>query len=772
MSQVNSIDRVIRKVSADTKAKPSTEKIVIIDKKKGKALQKKNFWNVDVAYYLVSNTEDASNRAERQGFICTVTDIANDRKIALSVSYWVSCEPGNEETVAESLYSDNSPGTELDRKIEKWIAKFTRNDAAKFIDGYSVQLAELREFVKSNIKQETGLNIDLKLTLDKEEHLKPYSIPHIQISVHVSDCDDDLDLQLQIELVIDEANKIKAALNYGKELLLVNLIKSEVKRYLLENITLNQFCYELKDAVRKGLIKHLDKALIDKGRKVGYLSLVSNTVSSIPEELLEIKHDVECIVQGYPEPIFVKNTIQLLPQNIARYKSAQSPNLEAWVKGKLEKIVKPLLLDKRYIDILLKFQPVAQDIKQQMQNEAKSIGYDVKHIVSIPNLKPLALKDGVILKKEGTFATKAANVQVKLETIVNAKIDDLGKIERYLNPQFDVKDLMEEAIYNATSEVLNNIEPERFYMRFSHHDSELGENRSVEQELVNKIKEELETRFHAQINSITLKLLDTEITERFRELYGTIGRFDFEVPSLKGREVVRFQGDFTVQGIEENSWYTFQARQPKIDDIKRSIEKSIQAKLSTFASEVLQYRELKDLSAIERIINQWARVSIIDQFGLKISISHVSRTRTGIEEYQSNAWEDLQITQIDESKEHIKAILEQRQAQRERFSRANRAKYDELQKLYEQRLALSGDETNEAELEYLNDQIKELEEEVIKPSIESAENKLQVLQQNREKAKGFFEVAEEQMNLSGGETKPSISASDDADILDKEENSH
>jgi hypothetical protein len=102
-------------------------------------------------------------------------------------------------------------------------------------------------------------------------------------------------------------------------------------------------------------------------------------------------------------------------------------------------------------------------------------------------------------------------------------------------------------------------------------------------------------------------------------------------------------------------------------------------------------------------------------------------------------------------------------------SRANQAKCDELKKLYEQRLALTGDDTSEGELEYLNEQISSLEQEIINPSLENAESKLNLLGQKKSKFQGFLEVAE-QMNLSGGETKPPISAGKDTDISDQREN--
>lgn len=86
--------------------------------------------------------------------------------------------------------------------------------------------------------KEVGLNFDLRLSFANEEYLKPFSTGLIQFPVHIRDCTEDLNIQMQIELIVDEPNKIKALANYGKEVLLVNLVEEEVKKYLLENITL------------------------------------------------------------------------------------------------------------------------------------------------------------------------------------------------------------------------------------------------------------------------------------------------------------------------------------------------------------------------------------------------------------------------------------------------------------------------------------------------------------------------------------------------------
>lgn len=766
MSQANFLDTVIRKADAATKANSSTEKVVIINRKTGEVIPKKRLFGGNLAFYLVSNTNDDSNIAERQALPCNVKDFDN-RELCIFVTYWASCEPENEDKVAKSLCSDNLPGDELDKKIKKWIAKFTRNDAAGFIDNYFTLKSELIKFVKANVQQEVGLNLEMKLSLDKEDQLKPFPIEPIQFSVHVCDCDDELYLQLRTELILDEQNKVKAILNYGRDILLVNLVKIAVKKYLIKNITLHQFCYELKNTVRHELVKHLNRILSDYGRQVRYLSLDSDSVSPGKELLDDRSYDIECTVQGYPEPILVQNRLYMQPQDIGKYRAAQSPNLETWVNGKLESIVKPLMLPKKYIDILLNFEPIAKTIKAKINEAANAIGYQVTHIVSAPNLEPLKLQENFIIEKEDTFATKDARVNVKLSISVTIKIQNLVDIENYLNRQLDVKELMKEAIYNATRDYLNKIEPERFYMRFSNYDEQIGEKQSVEQELADKIQKVLEESFAGQVSSIVPKYLDTDIAKCFQDLQRQISSFEFEVLSLKGGEPVKFQGDFQIQDVEKYSWYIFQSRQPKITDIRQSIEKSLKAKLNIINNEVLQYEELNDLLAIEDAINKLAADSVVKQFGLKISITNVCRTRTEQEDRLSEARRKLDKVEVEQSLAHLEAKVQERDKQLEMSSRMNQAKFAELERLYEQRLKLIVDEENESEIEYLNKKISILEKEVPNPSLEDARSNLNRLEPKRPKAKGFQELAQE-INLLQNKNPSVPNSANDTDISAKE----
>ena len=91
------------------------------------------------------------------------------------------------------------------------------------------------------------------------------------------------------------------------------------------------------------------------------------------------------------------------------------------------------------------------------------------------------------------FYTKDPRVYVCLNVDVNAKITNLIEIKDYLSQEMGIKKLMEESITSTVREYLNQIEPDRFYMRFFQYSEEMNEKRSVEEELleIKNFKKEL-----------------------------------------------------------------------------------------------------------------------------------------------------------------------------------------------------------------------------------------------------------------------------------------
>ena len=826
MNQSHILDKVIKEIdkaeaSSQAKIKDSRKKIVIVDKTAKTIITKiPLFSGKNIIYYLVANNNDATNIAECQKILVEITDFAQNRKLGICAAYRASCPAGNEEKVAQSLCGDHSPGSELDRKIQAWIAKLTDDRAAEFIDDYPNTVNQLQNDLKRTAQEEVGLKIDFRLFLDQDEQqLDEFGQ---EIFVRVSDWDEELELQFKTKLIVANRLKAKANLGDGWEISLIKLTKQEINKYLLKSTTISQFYYELKDTVRNGLVSHLDEILNEKGWKVGYLYLDSKKVAlgALPKELVEIHYAINCTVQKYSKPVSVENTLQMLPKDVRRYISAQSPNLQAWAKSKLEKIVKTALLEKNYSDILESFEKESEEIKKEMLSEADAIGYAIKHIVSLPQMEHTYLKEKIEIKNEkAEFSTNQSGIKIKLTTTVTAKFESFTKIKDDLNQTVNqIKELMRETVNSTTREILRTVDPERFYMRF--YEPAPGE-KSVEQELKNAVKKALEERFGAIVGSIVPIPEETEIVDYLQRLMGMIGFFECQVPSLTGGDTVKFQGDFKIISVEQGSWYTFQSRFQSrqksqlqlreeldalkkqhskligmgdlednreeieginqrvnaieneifgLDDIKKSIEKSINAKLVTVDSELLMYRDIQHLSTMERYINQWAKESVVEQHGLDINIRHLTRTRTKQEEHLFKTQQELEIAKINEAKEQLEARNKQRQKLLEMSSRREQAKSDELNKLYERRLKIIADAdlADPDELKSLDEQIEHLEVEILNPSLEKVESILELMQPKKDKERGILQF-EEQVRLTSSQTHLDLDSKNKTNLLNNDD---
>ncbi len=750
------------------------------------------------AIILDFDNKNPSNIAENHGLIIEVDDVATSRKLSITIDYRASYDPIDREKVARLLFTTGKPvRDEIDRKIRYWVNYNLRGRESEFINQYQNKVNILKQDIQKAARDEISLQLDLNISLAKQ--VDNILIPPSQITVHVSDSDEALDLTIQTELLVEDRIKAISYSNTWGTIQLTNLLKTEIKDYLQKHTTISEFYYELKDKVRNTLVDYLNQKLADKGRRIGYLYLDSKVANSSPppKELVEIQHPVECKVQNYSKLITVENTLQMLPQDVRRYISAQSPNLQTWVENKLEKIIKPLLLKKKYIDILDDFQKESQKIREAMEAEAASIGYVIEHIVSLPRLDHLRLKETFEISDENQeFSTNTASIKVKVSTTVNAKFKNFNKIEDYLNFSLDqIINEMQKTVNSTNREVLRKIEPERFYMLFYAAETD---TKSVEQELKDTLETTLKERFGVEIISVVPIPEQTEIIDYLQILMGKVDYFECSIIPLGGGEAVKFKGDFKILGIETGSWYRFQSvfqsmqqsqqqlrqklkalkehysqliragdiegnseeieeisnqisriesQTSGISEIKNSIEKSINSKLMTAGSELLTYTDIQLLSTIERYINQWARESVIDQYGLEISIRNLSRTRTEQEKYLFEAQQKLERAKVDEALTQIPARTEQRQNQLKMSSRMNQAKYEELDKLCERRAKLIADPDAEPdELQNLEDKISRLKQEMPNPSLEDAESSLQLLEPKKEKSRGFL-LFEEQMNL-------------------------
>jgi hypothetical protein len=630
MNQAFFLDRVIRQVASDTVISAPDEKLVTIDIALRKAITRKRLFHA-AKYFVVTNNSASCTGAECVVPPIEIKDFKHDRTVALRIHYHVHCNPGNEQKVAENLFDGPHPGAVLNGLIRKYLMEYIGHQPAEFIDQFYERQSDLQSVISQKAYHEIGLNVLVKFSFEGDQLLHPKPIGPLELSVRVQDYDVSQQIKIRGELEVDERNKIHAVLYRSGDWVLEDIIKREICQHFATSVSLHSFCTQLNDKVKPILVEHLNHVLKSTGRRVSFLSLESNVTEDSVIPFFETSQDVGCRIQQYPEPVIIKNMVQMTLQDLARYRVCKSPKLNDWIQAKLDRVIHELLFDARYIDLLLDFESVAEKIKQRLGIEAELIGYTIKQLIAVPDLKPLVWLKSFSLHVEQSFKTKYSGAEVKLEIVGSARINDLRDVKHYLNPGQDIPQLIEKSIRKKVAEFLHRVDPERFYMRFSFEDEH---EKSVEQEIIEIVKKIITDEFHAEVIQVIPKVVDTEYIIHLRDLQKEMGEFVITISSLNHEDIETFtyKGFFRIEAVDANGWNKFRLLNSSIEKIQNYLQKSVQATMETLPGEMLAYRSFKELKTMEELIEKFAREGIINEFGLVIRISTVSREHTKLEE--------------------------------------------------------------------------------------------------------------------------------------------
>jgi hypothetical protein len=623
------------------------------------------------------------------------------------------------------------------------------------------------------------------------------------IQVHVSDSDEQLELLVHTMLVLDDDNLAKGAFYSlpSKEYSLRNALERSIKEFLNTKVRIQDFSSNLKGKVRDNLFTYLNEEFPKRyGYRTGFLNLGTN-LKFLPPEIVEVSCILECRVDGYSEKVSIENTVQMLPVDIAKYTQMiplntsqvdiKSSPIYDWVSSRLETIVKPLILQRKYIDLLTKSEldAIAESIKIAMEKEASSIGFSIKHIVSAPALLHLELKEDFLLEEEREYLTNDTRVKVKLKTSITAKFNDFHGIEQYLNfPIAKIKEKLQDTIDQVMGDYLSDVEPDRYYRYF--HQSE-GNSPAMRKQLEAAIQSSLETKYGMDISKVVVRTVETDISVLFEELNGKVEDFEFTIDSLSGGESVRFQARFQVESVLEDSWHTFYSRmglmqksqEPRrkefkrlennherlaqsseledadelqklreqmeiikrevsgIEFIKKSITSSIEQMLSTFDSDASTYTDFANLLALQVEMNRWAKQSVKNEYGLEISIRNVRRNRLESDQELSEAQKALKLNRIKD----IKRLEDERRDVNFKMLQAKgKSQLEELEKLRRNLMTVE----DEDEILQLNKRISRLENEISLTESRTAEEQLKSLEsKSHTKAKSFLD-AQSQLNAA------------------------
>lgn len=745
METVRALDGIIREADARPKVSSTSEKFVMIDCKTKKATPSKP-WLGKVKSYLVINRNADAHTVQHQVPTIPITEIENEnnRTIGLNFTCWVSCPEGSEDKVAEALFDlELNPSDKFDRLIRRWVEDFADVDQTDFIRRYFELKAELCKKIVDLARLKMGLELRVGLWLDDEAtSFRQLKIETGSFLIRANDYHEQQDLKITCQLEIEPSTKIYANVYRQRVAQLKDILVREAQSFFQRNVTLEMFYDDLNQAaIVEPLKEALNEKLRREGRVLGFLHLESSVVDSAPKNF-ELELDVKVKVQEFPERITIKNHARMKRKNVAVYKNEGSRKLDEWLTEKLDEIIPDVLFYEKYIDLLIDFRRqddesdatisgddetgmttgLKRKIKTKLSNEAQKIGYELKYLTTIPNVKPLSWLDPFTIVVEGSFETKISNFFVKVSIPVTVRLTTLEDlhVRNLLNSQEDIPELMRQKAHEITSQFIHTVDPERFYTTFSFPDADKYEGApSIEQDLISRITKALADKFAADVISVVPKMVDTEPIVRWRELREKVCDFSVEVTPLRGGEAIPFTGKFHVKDIASDGWDKFQNRKFTLDDIRNYLEADLRAKLKTASKNELLIKGSAHLKDLHVVFDEIAIRGIREVYGVIISISMIDRDFTRLE-----AAMNMELNERGYSA--ILGAQTRRLAASSADLHAAEKKEEEIKRLTQDRLALGAD-APEDEIEELENRIKAEREKLnpdLVPSIESIEQML------------------------------------------------
>jgi hypothetical protein len=686
MPQVYVLDNVIMKlIEVDASyTSSSTKKLIIIDAKSNQVLEKKPLIILgrQLEFFLVSNENDPRNIAESDISGFSIGDFATDRSIDISVKYQVSCPAGHEEKVAFALFdsSTNTPGVVFEGMLISWLKDYTSRKIS-FIDfttNYAQQLEGLQAHAVDKAR-EIGLNLSLRLSLklDESNQLKSFSINSTDFPVLLGDFEEEVNFKFRATLPIADNGKVNAILSYNQLGKIKDILQESIQIFFREHVTLYNFCYDFDGAIRRGLVAHLDQVLAPHGRKIeGFFPSPDFASHLLMPEPDPIQFDVKHEIQGYGV-VTIRNILEVEPkrqtsgrysqEGILKYRKARILDIEKWFEDRLEKTIHRYLFDFSYVDILLKYDP--QLIKAQLDKEAENIGYSIRLISTVPDLKPLKLRtEGFKFESSETFSTKQNSVKIKLGIDVRGKIENLESIKDILNdPQNDVNNLIAKEVIDSIKRVLHGVEPADFYAQegLIAYVNDYSSGEAIKDKIARAIEVSLKEKFGAS-SQVTLQALNTELLDLINELTGGADH-NFTIllaPARDPGEKILFTGLFQINGVAKDQWDIFASRKPSVEDVRKSIQDWIRAWYSTLGTSTLNYQTTKELRKLLEDANSLAIPKIMQKYGLLISIEGLEASDTKLKAAQRELKLASEIKILEEAKEQIQNDSELREIER------------------------------------------------------------------------------------------------------------
>ncbi len=270
MSEIHDIERLIRKVTRHASPARDSERLVVVDVRRGRAVDKVGILDFmrEFKYYIVSNSEDPSNTAYGEVCVPYKPRPEQDVHLSIKVNYKAWCPPGREKQLAEALHHGSDPGETLNGLMSRWALEKigSANGALSGSSSESESFIEAELRNKAQIETGLGMDVDFAVTWPNPASFKITDT----LAVRAKDYFREESLTLRVDVV----NQPQFSRIPYTETDLKELIRTSVQDYFSHNVTLQALYFNLNTYdFNELLIRYLNERSKTTGYRIECISL-------------------------------------------------------------------------------------------------------------------------------------------------------------------------------------------------------------------------------------------------------------------------------------------------------------------------------------------------------------------------------------------------------------------------------------------------------------------------------------------------------------------
>ena len=374
MTEIHDLERVIRKVTRHALPARDSERLVIVDARRGRAVDKPGIFDFmrEFKYYIVSNSEDLGNAAHGEVNVPYRPRPEQDADLSIKVNYKAWCPPGREKQLAEALHHGSDPGETLNGLMSRWtLEKVSSANGA--LSGSS---AESESFIRAELRNkaqiETGLGIDVDFAITWPKPV-PSSITDT-LTVRAKDYFREESLTLRADVVSQpQLGRIPST-----ETELKDLIRTSVQDYFSHNVTLQSLYFQLNTYdFNQLLIRNLNDELKPTGYRVECISLeradsdkneMCDWLTGIPVEISDSEGEFETAIPCVFVNLSAALTVRLTDIWGVKTMIERQQPVPMLMKRELNKAIRQFVRDTHPADIYTQFVGLGTPNKSAFEN--------------------------------------------------------------------------------------------------------------------------------------------------------------------------------------------------------------------------------------------------------------------------------------------------------------------------------------------------------------------------------------------------------------------